>query len=536
MKRMMCFAVAVLLAFACLSTSFALIAGPVDDPDVPPYIDPVDAPDVDPDDEPEIETIAGPGDDPEVDPEIDPEVEPEVDPDDEPDAPPMDDPDEAPVDIPLDANALAAALSRALGPFANTADIAEQIAGLSLKSEGGGGVLSLNVQRILPESINLRSYKAPAMPLFPDGKALSSAEWRAACVKALQDAFVKALGQKNMRVQTVAEVVRVGVAQDGMVAVRESDAAAWAAKVAEACDAAYDTLSMTSPARAVEGALASGDLHRLFLLEDAAGMEVYDDVQASLKPFLAQVSLDDVTTTGRRRVYTATLRFPKLIDYFDRLSTAYVRRMTSALTASGDKLFSGADTRDLLVDAEEALRTTKTRSAGKVTLRVSEAGGVTLATKVATDMNKGFEKAKATAATKLNKRYAIFPLKNVKTRYFKRSSRGEYVTIATGQKAEAGHHLISFYPITDGVAAVKPKVQVLIKAGETLRVRVPIGEYRVTIDYGKDWYSAEYLFGPDGAYEELLTPLTVEKRGLTLPVHTDSGEYPETRSLPYPGK
>ncbi len=156
----------------------------------------------------------------------------------------------------------------------------------------------------------------------------------------------------------------------------------------------------------------------------------------------------------------------------------------------------------------------------------AEAGSFT----APTDLDQVRDDAIAKALEELSKR-VIKEQKRPGTQLLTGGKSGQQVTIKTGGSVDKH---VTFFKW----GSSKVVVSAFVKAGKTIKVRVPVGSYRLVYASGKNWYGKKHSFGPTGDYREFKTnpastkPLKIKvQANYTYTVTIESGSATDPGSV-----
>lgn len=144
------------------------------------------------------------------------------------------------------------------------------------------------------------------------------------------------------------------------------------------------------------------------------------------------------------------------------------------------------------------------------------------------------EKA-ATMSEKANQELVHQPQDIPSSKVLSGNNSGQVITVKTSADLYDLH--ITFYALsgTDLNEEGTKSLSAYIRAGETLNVYLPVGNYKLVQGHGDSWYGDELAFGPNGTYTVSDILITIEYNyEYTLTLYGVEGGNLPTSKIPFP--
>ncbi len=150
-------------------------------------------------------------------------------------------------------------------------------------------------------------------------------------------------------------------------------------------------------------------------------------------------------------------------------------------------------------------------------------------------INNGKEKIIEETLQRINDELVIYPEEFPPTGILSGGGKGQKIKIETS--AELGHLYVTFFTYTgnDEEDMKNTVATVFVRAGDSLTLRLPTGDYKMIQSTGENWYGETNAFGERGSYQISDMIITIKKNyEYTLTLYGQADGNLPTRSIPYP--
>jgi hypothetical protein len=210
---------------------------------------------------------------------------------------------------------------------------------------------------------------------------------------------------------------------------------------------------------------------------------------ADLNDLAAQASERVVESYGTGKIWGGVSK-----DDFESKLDAAAERLSPGfpLSRQKDAIAALVTEGDELIDASAALQENLAAQVSRYRLELQPGSFA-----ADTDTDEAWTKAVDGGVKKLSKQ-VVKEQKRPGTKRLLAGTSGQSITIETGSRTD--RH-VTFFKWNSS----EQVVSAFIRAGKSITLKVPTGNYRLVYASGDAWYGEKYSFGPDGKYREFKT-------------------------------